>query len=196
MYLNHSIAGALAIKPIIDKQAGKFTQKENTVLWFVGITAAVLPDFDIAYSVLLGLKDHRSFITHGMFLYVVISVLLFLLSYFQKKEVFGRNFFRVLSLVFFVGVSTHFIIDLFMGGLVLLAPFSYKMYGCEMVLNGGSGNRLVSYISSFYMLIELLLTTVFFAVFREKKYFTPKLFALSYFVIALASFVFVSFSFF
>ena len=197
MYFNHATAGAIAVKPIIDKYENVFTEKEKTVLWFVGITSAVLPDLDIAYSVVKKLEDHRSFVTHGFSLYLIVFFLIYLLSFLQKKEVFGKKFFKVLSLIFLVGITTHFVIDFVFGGVALLAPFSYKIYGFDMVLNGKyPDNRLLSYVFSKYMIIEIVIFGLFLYVFRSKKYQIAKFFSFFYFLISIISFVGVSLFFF
>jgi hypothetical protein len=197
MYFNHATAGAIAVKPIIDKYENVFTEKEKTVLWFVGITSAVLPDLDIAYSVVKKLEDHRSFVTHGFSLYLIVFFLIYLLSFLQKKEVFGKKFFKVLSLIFLVGITTHFVIDFVFGGVALLAPFSYKIYGFDMVLNGRyPDNRLLSYVFSKYMIIEIVIFGLFLYVFRSRKYQIAKFFSFFYFLISIISFVSVSLFFF
>jgi len=197
MYFNHATAGAIAVKPIIDKYEDVFTEKEKTVLWFVGITSAVLPDLDIAYSVVKKLEDHRSFVTHGFSLYLIVFFLIYLLSFLQKKEVFGKKFFKVLSLIFLVGITTHFVIDFVFGGVALLAPFSYKIYGFDMVLNGKyPDNRLLSYVFSKYMIIEIVIFGLFLYVFRSRKYQIAKFFSFFYFLISIISFVSVSLFFF
>jgi len=197
MYFNHATAGALAVKPVIDKYENVFTEKEKTVLWFVGITSAVLPDLDIAYSVVKKLEDHRSFVTHGFSLYLIVFSLIYLLSFLQKKEVFGKKFFKVLSLVFLIGITTHFVIDFVFGGVALLAPFSYKIYGFDMVLNGKyPDNRLLSYVFSKYVIIEIVIFGLFLYVFRSKKYQIAKFFSFFYFLISIISFVSVSLFFF
>ena len=197
MYFNHATAGAIAVKPIIDKYENVFTEKEKTVLWFVGITSAVLPDLDIAYSVVKKLEDHRSFVTHGFSLYLIVFSLIYLLSFLQKKEVFGKKFFKVLSLVFLIGITTHFVIDFVFGGVALLAPFSYKIYGFDMVLNGKyPDNRLLSYVFSKYMIIEIVIFGLFLYVFRSRKYQIAKFFSFFYFLISIISFVSVSLFFF
>ena len=197
MYFNHATAGAIAVKPIIDKYENVFTEKEKTVLWFVGITSAILPDLDIAYSVVKKLEDHRSFVTHGFSLYLIVFFLIYLLSFLQKKEVFGKKFFKVLSLIFLVGITTHFVIDFVFGGVALLAPFSYKIYGFDMVLNGKyPDNRLLSYVFSKYMIIEIVIFGLFLYVFRSRKYQIAKFFSFFYFLISIISFVSVSLFFF
>ena len=196
MYFNHATAGALAMKPLMKKYETLFSAKEKTVLWFIGITSAVLPDFDIAYSVIKNLEDHRSFVTHGLFIYLLAFLVIYGLSYFQKKDEFGRKFFRVAACVFLFGVSTHLLIDFFAGGVALFSPFYSGVIGFDMGLNHGTENRLVQYLLSKYMIVEIVLLTVFFKVFKGREYFTTKIFSSFYLIIAIFSFVFVSLSFF
>ncbi len=196
MYFNHATAGALAMKPLMKKYETLFSAKEKTVLWFIGITSAVLPDFDIAYSVIKNLEDHRSFITHGLFIYLLAFLVIYGISYFQRKDEFGRKFFRVAASVFLFGVSTHLLIDFFAGGVALFSPFYTGVIGFDMGLNHGTENRLVQYLLSKYMIVEIVLLTVFFKVFKGREYFTTKIFSTFYLIIAIFSFVFVSLSFF
>jgi len=195
MYLNHSTAGALAIKPIIDKYTEDLTEKERSVLWISGITAAILPDFDIAYSVLAGVDDHRSFVTHGLFLYLVASVTIYLLSYLQKKDVFGKKFFRMLSVVFLVGILSHLFIDFIFGGIAFFAPFSYQIFGFNMDIQKRPGNRFTDYTLSKYMLVEIVIFIFFLKFLKGKKYLLPRLASLFYFFMALIAFITVSFIF-
>ena len=196
MYFNHATAGALVMKPIMKKYDGLFSAKEKTVLWFIGITSGVLPDFDIAYSVIKNLEDHRSFVTHGFFVYLLAFLVIYGISYFQRKDEFGRKFFRVAASVFLFGVSTHLLIDFFAGGVALFSPFYTGVIGFDMGLNHGTENRLVQYLLSKYMIVEIVLLTVFFKVFKGREYFTTKIFSTFYLIIAIFSFVFVSLSFF
>ncbi len=196
MYFNHATAGALVIKPVIKKYESIFTEKEITALWIIGITSAVLPDFDIAYSVVKNLEDHRSFITHGFFVYLMAFLIIYGLSNFQKRYHFGRKFFKVASLVFLLGVLTHLFIDFFSGGVALFAPFYPGVIGFDMGLNQNTGNRLVQYLLSKYMILEIFLSVLFLKSFKGKENTTPRLFSLFYVIIAIISFIFVGLNFF
>lgn len=196
MYFTHSLVGAVALRFVIDKVDKKFTEKEKRILWIVGITASVLPDFDLVYSALNHLANHRGFITHGIFIYMLMSLLLYFLSYTKDKKEFGRKFFKTLALCFFIGVVVHFLMDFIVGGIVFLAPFSYKVYGLEMSVERHSGNWLLRYLTSRYMFLEAFNFTVFLFVLKEKKYFFGKVVALSYLTAAIMAFVFISSAFF
>lgn len=197
MYFTHSLLGAVASKVVIDKIENKFTNREKVVLWLVGITASVLPDFDLAYAYLNHLTNHRDFITHGMFIYLVIAILIYLLSATRNTKEFGRKFFKSLSFIFILGIATHFLLDFIVGGLVLLAPFSYQVLGFESLYPRTVGaNWLLLYLHSPYMFIELFNVILFFVVLRGRKYLVAKTIALIYFLIALFSFVAISVIFF
>ncbi len=196
MYFTHSLAGALTVKPIIDKEERNLTEKEKVVLWFVGITASVLPDFDLLYVLLTGVENHRYFVTHGITVYLIMFLITYLLRYMQEKKEFGRKFFKVLSLVFITGVATHLFIDTLLGGIALLSPFSYRVFGFEMSLRKEGGNWLLEYLKSKYMFIELFFASTFLYILRDKKYLVAKMLSFIYFIIAIASFVFISITMF
>ena len=196
MYFTHSLAGAIVTKPLIDRVESKFTEKEKTVLWFVGITASVLPDFDITYSVLNHLSNHRDFITHGIFIYLIIALIIYSLSFLQDKKEFGRKFFKTLSLIFSAGIASHLFIDTLAGGISLLAPLTYRVIGFGMLVKRGNGNWLTAYLKSWYMLVETLMVTSFGFIMKGKKYFTARIFALFYVLAALFAFVSISVVFF
>lgn len=192
MYLTHSLAGALTVKPIIDRVEKDLSEKEKVVLWFVGITASVLPDFDLIYVLLSGLDNHRYFVTHGIGLYLFMFLITYLLRFVQEKKEFGRKFFKVLSLVLITGALTHLFIDTLVGGIALLSPFSYRIFGFDMSIRKEGVNWLLEYIRSKYMFLEFFIASIFFYVLRDKKYLVAKMFSLMYFIVALASFVFIS----
>jgi hypothetical protein len=196
MYFNHATAGALIMKPVMKKYDGLFSAKEKTILWFIGITSGVLPDFDIAYSVIKNLEDHRSFVTHGYFVYLLAFLVIYGFSYFQKKDEFGRKFFQVAATVFLLGVTTHLLIDFVIGGVAIFAPFHNTVYGFELNMSRDSGNRLTQYLLSRYMILEAAFLIMFFIFLRGKEYFVPRLLSVFYFIIASLSFVLVSLSFF
>ena len=196
MYFNHATAGALVMKPIMKKYEGLFSAKEKTVLWFIGITSGVLPDFDIAYSVIKNLEDHRSFVTHGFFVYLLAFLVIYGFSYFQKKDEFGRKFFKVSAAVFLFGITTHLVIDFIIGGVAIFAPFYSEVFGFDLHIEQNGGNRLTQYLLSKYMILEFILLFMFFVFLKGKEYFVPRILSIFYFLIAAVSFVLVSLSFF
>jgi len=142
------------------------------------------------------MESHRFFTTHGIFIYLVAFILLYALSFFQKKDVFGRKFFKVMSYVFLAGILTHFLIDIVVGGVAFFAPFSYDIVGFDIKNARASTDRLSSYLMSPYMLLEFFIFSMFFIFIKGKKYIAPKVFALFYFMIAVSGFVFISVFFF
>jgi hypothetical protein len=49
MYFTHSLAGAVTTKVVLNKKENIFSKAERDILWFVGITSSVLPDFDLVF---------------------------------------------------------------------------------------------------------------------------------------------------
>lgn len=196
MYFNHATAGALIMKPIMKKYNGLFTAKEKTILWIIGITSGVLPDFDIVYSVIKNLEDHRSFVTHGIFIYLLAFLIIYALSYFQKKDEFGRKFFKVAAAVFLFGVTTHLLIDFIIGGVAVFAPFYTEVFGFDLNIEQNGGNRLTQYLLSKYMILEFVLFVMFLVFLKGRENFIPRILSIFYFLIATVSFVLVSLCFF
>ena len=192
MYFTHSLVGAASSKLVLDRVEKKFTEREKRVLWVIGITASVLPDFDLIYSALNHMVNHRDFITHGIFIYLLMSIFLYFLSFIRDKEEFGRKFFKTLALVFLLGILAHFLMDFIVGGIVFFAPFSYKIVGFEMISQRGSGNWLLKYLDSIYMVLELFNLTFFLLLLKDKKYSFGKMIALSYVLMAIFAFLFIN----
>jgi len=192
MYFTHSLTGALFVKPIIDKVEDKFTQKEKVVLWFAGITGSVLPDFDLVYMLFHGLGNHRYYPTHGIFLYISLYLLIYLIGLLHDKKEFGRKFFKTLALVTIVGVLSHFIIDTFIGGIVIFAPFSENIYGFGIYYDKQVSNWLFRYLTSNYMIFEAINLLLFFKILKGKKYFFAKFISLGYVVVAIFAFTLIS----
>jgi len=196
MYFTHSLAGAVTSKLVIDRVENKFTNKEKSVLWIIGITSSVLPDFDLLYAALNHMANHRYYLTHGLFVYLVIALGIYLFSFTRGKKEFGRKFFKLVPILLLVGVLTHFLLDTIVGGIVLLAPFSYKIYGFGMPPTDRSQNWLLLYLKSPYMILEFFNLVLFSVVLKAKKYLFAKVVALTYFLAAVFAFISISMIFF
>lgn len=75
MIIAHPIAG-FAVTSITKSFFGKLNKKQENIVWIVGITSAILPDFDLAFAVLTGQSHHHHFITHTPIFYLVIGLIL------------------------------------------------------------------------------------------------------------------------
>ena len=155
MYFTHSLAGAVTTKLVLDRNEGIFSKVERDILWFVGVTASVFPDFDlIIYFLNPNATSHRQWITHSVVLYGIASLVLLFFGFFSKrKERFGRQFHMSMALVFIFGVLTHLVLDYFMGGIALFLPFNSYVYGYPIECNQDD-NWITSYVYSWYMLVE------------------------------------------
>lgn len=186
MYFTHSLAGAVSTKLVLNKKEDIFSKLEKDILWFVGITASVFPDFDLViYFLNPNATSHRQWISHSVVLYGIASLILLSFGFFLKrKERFGRQFHMSLALVFIFGVSTHLFLDYFMGGVSLLLPFSNRVYGYPIVCNKGE-NWITGYVTSWYMLVEGLVALSYFLVQKSIKNKLGKTLALFYVCISI-----------
>lgn len=170
MYFTHSLAGAISTKVVLDDKEDIFSRVEKDILWFVGITASVFPDFDLIFYFLNGgASSHREWISHSVVLYGVASTILLAFGFFsKKKERFGRQFYMSLALVFIFGIVTHLVLDYFAGGIALFLPFNTHVYGYDVACKEG-GNWIIDYITSAYMLAEAAILLGFLLIFKSIK---------------------------
>ncbi|MBU1132965.1 metal-dependent hydrolase [Patescibacteria group bacterium] len=181
MYFTHSLAGAVTTKLVLDKNEGIFSKLEKDILWFVGITASVFPDFDlIIYFLNPNATSHRQWITHSVVLYAFASLILLSFGFFyKKKEKFGRQFYMSMALVFILGVVTHLILDYLVGGVTIFLPFNRFVYGYPIETHHG-GNWITDYVSSWYMFIEGALAAGFLLILKSIKNTIGKLLPIFY----------------
>ncbi|MFC1700178.1 metal-dependent hydrolase [Patescibacteria group bacterium] len=192
MYFTHSLAGAVSTKLVLQDKESIFSKIERDILWFVGITASVFPDFDlIIYFLNPNSTSHRQWITHSVVLYGIASVILLAFGFFYKKKAkFGRQFCMSLALVFIFGVITHLVLDYLVGGIALFLPFDRSTYGYEIECKEG-GDWITDYISSWYMLSEAVLIGAYLLVAKSIKNRIGKVLPLFYVAISILAAVLV-----
>lgn len=94
MILAHPITG-FTVTYITKKFFGKLNDKQEKIVWAVGITTSVLPDFDLILAVLLNQDSHHHFITHTPIFYLVLSLIGAIALYIWElkvKNVSSRTF--------------------------------------------------------------------------------------------------------
>lgn len=163
MLFSHQFVGVATTASVLKLSKKPLPQKQKNIVWTVGILSAVLPDFDLTLSVLDHAIRHRYLITHSIVPYIAIFALAYLFSYFKKND-----FYKILTLVSFLGVLSHMILDTLMGGLTLLAPFTSNFYGFELNLCNG-GNWVLNYIRSFYIVPEIIFTSLYVYIQSKEK---------------------------
>lgn len=127
----HFAAGYLTTKFAIAKLLAFYPQADQARFWWVGILASVLVDLDDFYAFIkIGRPiaatkevDHRKFISHAPLLHLGIAAAVFGIA-----TLLGSNDWRLYSILYLVGVWTHFIFDSFGYGIMWLWPFDSKLF--------------------------------------------------------------------
>lgn len=194
MVFSHSFIGVpttyLVLKNTKKKHI-KFSLKEENILWFVGIVSAILPDFDLLYVLFNSGLKHRYFISHSILPYFIIFILIFIYSYLNKRQ---SMYIKTLSYVFFLGVCSHLIIDLLVGGIVLFAPITYNIWGYELFRNTSDNvSWITKYIFSWYMVFEILSFFPYFLIQKKVKNTIATYLPLFFFGSAILAFLYFVF---
>lgn len=180
MVFAHSFVGApltyLFIKNL------NLSSKFKNFLYFVGITGAVLPDFDLILGFFIEDMNHRKLISHSIVPYLTLFVFVYIVSFFITKH---SKELRLTNLILFVTILSHLILDFLVGSISLFAPFDKNLYGFTISFSN-TDNFFLKYFSSEYVLYELFLISFFFIF--QKYAGKSKIFNLSYlyFFLALA----------
>ena len=108
MYFTHSLAGAASTKLVLSDKEEIFSKIERDILWFVGITASVFPDFDLVLVHFFGFdRDifHRTF-SHSISFAICLAALLTLMP------LFNQHYSKIkLFLVYFLIIFSHDFLD-------------------------------------------------------------------------------------
>ncbi|MDD5437577.1 MAG: metal-dependent hydrolase [Patescibacteria group bacterium] len=112
MFIAHLPAGYLLTR----KLQNYF--KTNRFLW-LGLVASVLPDIDLFYFYLFDGKQnfHHSYWIHIPFFWLALALIVFLLTYRQKR-------YLTAAIIFFSNIFLHLALDTVVGQIKWLFPFS------------------------------------------------------------------------
>ena len=153
MILAHPLIGSAVTGIVLNSADITFSLAELNILWIIGILGSIAPDIDLILSLSLRNFNHRRFITHSIVPYPILLGLLYLIIPKTTFYLFGLTLFGL-------GIFTHFVADVFVGGVTLLLPFSKKLIGID--LQSGSRNFcFVDYWRSWPMIIEILVIVLF-----------------------------------
>lgn len=162
MIFAHSFVGFPLTYQLLKKD--NYSAEFKKLAYFVGITAAVLPDFDLALGVFIHDLNHRKLLSHSVTPYIFLFFITLIVSLFLDKY---RKRLQVLNLIFLIGVMSHLFLDYIAGGLALFSPFSSEIYG--IVPNFISGNFFLEYFTSFYLFLEIFALAVFLFYLKKEK---------------------------
>ena len=183
MIFAHSFVGLPITYELLKKE--NYSKEFKNLAYFVGITSAVLPDFDLALGIFIHDLNHRQLISHSLIPYLLVFIILYLVSIPLKKY---QKRLRILNLIFFLGVCSHLFLDFVAGGLALFSPFYTGIVGIVPNFNPYP-NFFVSYFSSVYLLLEFLFLGIYLFYLKKEKleivYYLP----LTFLFIALTAMV-------
>jgi len=153
MVFAHSFIGVPITYYLIKNKPELWKEKFNlNLLFLIGIVGSVFPDFDLTLSFFVHDLNHRKLISHSIVPYLILFFINFLVFKTFKKN---KEFYTRANLIFFVSVLIHLIIDLFVGGISLFAPFTSNIFGFDIYFDK-STNFFISYLFSWYMFFELI----------------------------------------
>ncbi len=173
------LAGAYLFIKVTLRLFKNLSAKEKRQLLLFGTFVTLLPDLDLFYPLLKfgtiftkkDVFDHHTLITHSLFFYLILSLIIYLYGSLRKK-----NFVKIFSLVFFAAIFSHLILDSFFidYGPMWLYPFSQKNYGFIFPFpekeEVSALEGLLSYFSHFVFHLEILLFLIALTVFIKKPF--------------------------
>jgi hypothetical protein len=180
MILAHSFIGAPITYQIIKNK--ELTPKFKNLIYFVGITGAILPDFDLLLTFFIKDLNHRQLVSHSIIPYLILYSTLFLISLTTrsfKKEL------QIFNNVLFLTIFSHLFIDALVGSIALFGPFDKTLYGIPVPFGGGR-DFFVNYFNSYYTFFELAVISLFFIFLKNYQKIPAHYLAYFYFFVALA----------
>lgn len=158
MVLAHSFVG-VPLTFYLLKHLEKNSEKNSSyfyqnLIYFFGIIGSVFPDFDLTLTFFIHDLNHRKLISHSILPYLLIFCLVHLFSRFFKDY---QSKIKLINLVFFVGVSSHLLIDFLVGGISLFSPLSKQVYGLPIYFESLNNDFFYNYFTSWYSFFEFLI---------------------------------------
>lgn len=176
MVFAHTVLGATATYCVVRRN--KFSNIQKSIIYFLGILGSTFPDFDILFMIFFPNTEHRYFLTHSIIPYSIFFLVVAILLRNKTKEI------KLMNATFFLGVLTHLVSDMLIGGLVLLAPFSDYYFGYKITAIGNRLNWAISYFESPYFLAELTLFIPYIILWKKEKNIVYRHFPIFWTVIA------------
>jgi membrane-bound metal-dependent hydrolase YbcI (DUF457 family) len=152
----HTAVGFLIVKTL--DTFGVIPPEIKREAYAIGIFAANLPDFDILYF--RKIKGHRDSLFHAPIFWLLITLSLFLFSI-----SFRLSIVYLLTLIFFLGLFSHFILDSIDSshGIPWLGPFKKNKYSInekKFKRTENSENLLQQYLHHPNLIIDIVVCTI------------------------------------
>lgn len=158
MVFSHAFFASALINAVHKKTDIKNTPLTDNMIYFVAIVGSIFPDLDIALLLFDPNIQHRQLISHSLLPYILLLLITMLISKIKRNTTY-----EVLAKAFFIGTSSHILLDLFAGGLVLLAPLSFTTFGFPIYFDAQSEIWGKTYLTSWYMVAEAVFFILYLA---------------------------------
>ena len=149
MLIGHLPVGYFVTRSLIKK-----LKLPTNKLWLgLGLMAAILPDFDIAYTILIkeSLGSHRYYNTNYPAIYLILLALSIIVYFLIRKE-----WLKLGIIIVFVNIFIHLLIDTVFVGIKWFWPFYDNLIGIYNV--GLTGGVIVeNYFTHWYWYLEIVL---------------------------------------
>lgn len=131
----------------------KWSRRQNTLLWVVGLGSTVAPDLDVIYNVFFrGFFNHSVLWTHSLFVPAIV-----LLIWWVLQQIRCWPYLQMLTRLMATGILSHLLLDVIAHGTPLLYPISMMVFGVPpaRVVEGG----IWAYLTDPIFLFEPFLLT-------------------------------------
>jgi len=161
MFIGH-VAGGYILTTFVLKKTDLSDHLKNTLFW-MGIVASILPDFDIFYFYLIDHRQnsHHSYWTHLPIYWLAITAFLLITSTVFKKKVW-----TIATIILSTNVFLHLILDTFTGHIQWFYPF----YNHRFVLfhvPAIYGWWIWNFLFHWTFLFEILLLIMAYMIYRK-----------------------------
>lgn len=165
MIFSHAPLGFITTYIASKKHKEKLSKKQTFWIFLLGIIFSIFPDFDLFYYYFISASEtHRALVTHTPFLYILISLSIFLVGVALKNK-----FYKFLSLIILLSSFSHLILDSLGSGIAWLYPFNNLPYGLLSISFLGEGLYGQNFFAVNYS-IEAIILVIFFSMLVVLKY--------------------------
>lgn len=151
------LIGHLPIGYFVTRSLIKKLNLPTKKLWLgIGLIAAVLPDFDLAYTIFFkqSMGSHRYYYTNFPVIYLLLLLIFILFYLFNNKK-----WLKIGIIIVFTNIFVHFLVDTVFVGIKWFWPFYDQLIGIYNVALT-RGIIVENYFNHWYWYLEIILWVV------------------------------------
>ncbi|MBU1167334.1 metal-dependent hydrolase [Patescibacteria group bacterium] len=180
MIFAHASGGFLATYFTREIWGKQLDERKKKLFYLLGTFFGVLLDLDFLYYFFFSAESsHREFVSHTFVFQVLVFILLYAIS-----RALSNVSLRAVSIVYFVAVLSHLVLDSFASGVMWLYPLSTRLFG--LLTHGVFDNTFVGenlFLINFSTEALLILISIAVAI---KAFFKVPRISLIYFGVGFA----------